>query len=94
MASRSHRAVAMQTLLVVLPCTAVISAVVAAAAYRRGLSKGAGLAGEGSGKADGVSGGGCSTVQEEEEKEVERVLSVWFDGSTADNHRTKWFAQV
>ena len=25
---------------------------------------------------------------------VESVLSVWFDGSTEENHRTKWFAQV
>ncbi|CAM9295701.1 unnamed protein product, partial [Ectocarpus sp. 8 AP-2014] len=29
----------------------------------------------------------------DEEEEVESVLSVWFDGCTADNHRTKWFAQ-
>lgn len=98
MASRSHQAVvAMQTLLVVLPCTAVISMAVAAAAYRRGLSKGAALAGEGGGRAAGMRGGVCDTTDEEEveeEREVERVLSVWFDGSTADNHRTKWFAQV
>lgn len=93
MASRSHKAVAMQTLLVVLPCTAVISAAVAATAYRRGLSKGAALAGEGGGKGVGVPDGVCPT-EEEDEQEVERVLSVWFDGSTADNHRTKWFAQV
>ena len=94
MASRSHKAVvAMQTLLVVLPCTAVISAAVAAAAYRRGLSKGAALAGEGADRATGVSRSVCFT-EEEDEKEVERVLSVWLDGSTADNHRTKWFAQV
>lgn len=26
--------------------------------------------------------------------DVERVLSVWFDGSSTENHRTKWFAQV
>eukprot|EP00752_Nemacystus_decipiens_P010432 g9296.t2 len=30
---------------------------------------------------------------EEEDEEVDRVLSLWFDGSTTENHRTKWFAQ-
>lgn len=88
MAGRSHKAVAMQTLLVVLPCTAVV----AAAAYRRGLHKGAARAGEVGSRASVVRGG--VREAEDEEEEVERVLSVWFDGSIADNHRTKWFAQV
>ena len=35
-----------------------------------------------------------SSSGEEEDEEVERVLSLWFDGSTTENHRTKWFAQV
>ncbi|CAM9958666.1 unnamed protein product, partial [Ectocarpus sp. 12 AP-2014] len=34
-----------------------------------------------------------SRRHDEEEEEVESVLSLWFDGCTADNHRTKWFAQ-
>lgn len=33
---------------------------------------------------------GCTEAMEE----AESVLALWFDGSTTDNHRTKWFAQV
>ena len=83
-------------MLLVLPCWALISAVVAAAAYRRGLDKGAAVLGS----RRGERGGGVAvdvadpTDITQEEVAVESVLSLWFDGSTADNHRTKWFAQV
>lgn len=55
---------------------------------------------------DSYNGGGITAVavdvdvaagesrRHDEEEEVESVLSLWFDGCTADNHRTKWFAQV
>lgn len=87
-------------LLLLVPC-ALISATVAAAAYHRGLAKGvaAGASsseGGGRGLADDLPCGVIDDAVEgaDEMAAVESVLSVWFDGSTADNHRTKWFAQV
>lgn len=92
---RSH--VLPQALLLVMPCTLLCACV---AAYRMGLSAnpttsrrdcrrrargGSDLAGEMLSSSFGEEG---------EEDEAERVLSLWFDGSTTDNHRTKWFAQV
>lgn len=78
------------------------SAAVAAIAYRKGLNNGETAQG-GSRGVDGLVED-FRTRGEEEDGEigdnseggaaVERVLSLWFDGSTADNHRTKWFAQV
>lgn len=93
MASPSRQARAVQSLLLLLPC-ALVSAAVATAAYRRGLARGADGAG-GSRDKDGRAvyvPGGIGAMDEEEA--AESVLSMWFDGSTADNHRTKWFAQV
>lgn len=64
------------------------SAAVAAIAYRTGVEKGA--AGD-SGRGDGVA---TVDVRWGADEDIERVLSFWFDGSSHDNHRTKWFAQV
>lgn len=65
---------------------ALTSAVVAAAVYRRGLVKGNAVKKRGGASRSGVDDEGIA--------EAESVLSFWFDGSTADNHRMKWFAQV
>lgn len=96
MASGRQAVSSKQALLLLLPCT-LFSAVVAAAAYRRGLAKGAAAAAANSSSKEERSGetslygDGCDTA---DEAAVESVLAVWFDGSTAENHRTKWFAQV
>lgn len=83
-------------MLLVVPGCALVSAVVAAAAYRRGLAQGAAVAQEDGNEAGRGAGDLASSFDSTQkgEAEWESVLSVWFDGSTADNHRTKWFAQV
>lgn len=88
-----------QALLLAVPCTLFV-----VGAYRLGLSVGANTSrGSRRRKArvgEDLSGDVLSSSSFREEKddddddEVERVLSLWFDGSTTENHRTKWFAQV
>lgn len=65
---------------------ALTSAMVAAAVYRRSLVKGNVVRKRGGASRSGVGDEGIA--------EAESVLSFWFGGSTADNHRMKWFAQV
>lgn len=75
----------------------------AAVAYREGVAKGTRCAaddGHSCSSAGGGRGGRTGndgTVVDAKgggKEDVERVLSLWFDGSSHDNHRTKWFAQV
>lgn len=74
------------------------SAAIAVIAYRRGQVKGA--------CASGSRVNGLHSTRDSPEKgdggdddnedigSAESVLSLWFDGPTAENHRTRWFAQV
>lgn len=90
--SRSH--LFSQALLLAVPCTLLVGA------YRIGLFDGAANSSRNcrrrarGGEDPAGDALSPSSLEEEEYEEVERVLSLWFDGSTADNHRTKWFAQV
>lgn len=80
-----------------LPWT-LISAAVATAAYRRGVAKGGSSTAttpvDYSSSSVGYEGEGKDEDVASDSEAVESVLAFWFDGSTADNHRTKWFAQV
>lgn len=85
--------------LVAIPCCITLVATITAfAAYRRGLAAattGSGVHALGAKKdPDGWNSSSSSNETTTMDGMVERVLSVWFDGPTAENHRTKWFAQV
>lgn len=88
------------TLVVIPCCITLVATITAFAAYRRGLV--AATTGSGvhalSAKKDPDEGNKSSSSSNETattmDGMVERVLSVWFDGPTPENHRTKWFAQV
>lgn len=91
-----------QALRLLLPYT-VLSTVMLVAAYRKGLAAGSAATDD---AADSRSDKGDNRAIEaspgtemmdddgDMEDDVERVLDMWFGGATADNHRTKWFAQV
>ena len=82
---------------------ALTAAAMAVVAYKEGVAKGSrcaaddghscSSAGGGRGERKG-NGGTIIDSKGGENEDVERVLSLWFDGSSRDNHRTKWFAQV
>lgn len=86
------------TLVVIPCCITLVATITAFAAYRRGLA--AATAGSGvhalGARKDPNEGNSSGSSNETATMDgmVERVLSVWFDGPTAENHRTKWFAQV
>lgn len=86
-----------QVVFLAVPCTLFV-----VGAYRLGLFVGATTSDRnrrrrargGEGLSGDVLSPSSSGEEEAEAEEVERVLSLWFDGSTTENHRTKWFAQV